>query len=136
MIVFLLLKKTAPLTCIRKRLPTPGLCYSEASRRALSIEHFRFDLALQLLKLQAFKIKRNADRRFYTPAGFTPHSYSHFISTKVLHSYITLAKRPFKKIGFYLDFEKIAGFSPKIAIFSKSANFSISKKLIVWQKKL
>ena len=54
---------------------------------------------------------------------------------KVLHPYLTFAKRVFKKkLGLYLDFEKIARFSPKIAIFSKSAIFSISKKLIIWHK--
>ena len=69
-------KKTAPFTLIRKRLPTPGLCYSGASRRPLSIEHYRFDLALQLLKLQGFKIKKRrssvlATRRFCPTSLYT-----------------------------------------------------------------
>ena len=41
-----------------------------------------------------------------------------------------------KKSVFYLDFEmkKIAGLGLKIAIFSKTAIFAISKKLILWYK--
>ena len=32
--------------------------------------------------------------------------YCHMITTKVLRSYLTFAKQAFKKIGFYLHFEK------------------------------
>ena len=39
-----------------------------------------------------------------------------------------------KKLAFYLDFEKIAGLGLKIAIFSKTAIFEISKKQIIWHK--
>ena len=39
-----------------------------------------------------------------------------------------------KKLAFYLDFEKIAGLGLKIAIFSKTAIFAISKKQIIWHK--
>ena len=39
-----------------------------------------------------------------------------------------------KNSGFYLDLEKIAGLELKIAIFSKTAIFAISKKLIIWKK--
>ena len=39
-----------------------------------------------------------------------------------------------KKSAFYLDLEKIAGLELKIAIFSKTAIFTISKKLIIWHK--
>ena len=39
-----------------------------------------------------------------------------------------------KNSAFYLDFEKIAGLELKIAIFSKTAIFAISKKQIIWHK--
>ena len=39
-----------------------------------------------------------------------------------------------KNSAFYLDFEKKAGSELKIAIFSKTAIFAISKKLIIWYK--
>ena len=54
----------------------------------------------------------------------------------MLHSYLTFAKRVFlkKRIAFYLDFEKIAGLGIKIAIFSKTAIFAISKKTTIWYK--
>ena len=49
---------------------------------------------------------------------------------KVLHSYLTFAKRAFKKkSAFYLNFEKIARFEPKIAIFAKlrwNSNFFLN----------
>ena len=37
-----------------------------------------------------------------------------------------------KNSAFYLDLEKIAGLELKIAIFSKTAIFAISKKKIIW----
>ena len=61
--------------------------------------------------------------------------YSHLITTKVLHSYLTFAKRVFlKKSAFYLQFEKRARKGIKIAIFSTTALFEISKKQIIWHK--
>ena len=64
--------------------------------------------------------------------------YFHLITMKVVHSYLTFVKRVFqkKKSAFYLHFGKIAGLGLKIAIFSKTAIFAISKKLIIWNKNI
>ena len=57
------------------------------------------------------------------------------IIIKDIHYYLIFAKRVFKKnSAFYLDFEKRAGLALKIAIFSKTAIFAISKKQITWHK--
>ena len=58
--------------------------------------------------------------------------YSHLITTKDLHCYLTFTKQVFlKKSAFFLDFEKNAGFENEIAIFSKTAIFVITKKQII-----
>ena len=60
-------------------------------------------------------------------------SYDHYESFTFL-SYFCKTSVLKKKLAFYLDFEKIAGLELKIAIFSKTAIFAISKKQIIWHK--
>ena len=61
--------------------------------------------------------------------------YSHLITTKVLHSYLTFAKRVFKKkSGFYLQFEKRAGKGIKRAIFSKQLFLQLAKNKLYGTK--
>ena len=54
--------------------------------------------------------------------------YSHLITMKDLHSYLNFAKRAFKKLGFYLHFEKKSDLALKSGIPYDGMHFYFRKK--------